>query len=52
MAKKTYSLTNFPLGYNSQIAPRDLKDEALAKSQGVNNDKPGVLNLLGKANHV
>tara|TARA_R100000234_G_scaffold164_1_gene110 strand:+ start:4114 stop:7980 length:3867 start_codon:yes stop_codon:yes gene_type:complete len=52
MAKKTHSLKAFTLGYNSKVAPRDLKDDALAKSQGVTPERPGTLSLLGKANHL
>ena len=52
MAKKTKSLKEFSLGYNSKVAPRDLKDNALAKSQGVTSERPGTLSLLGKANHL
>ena len=52
MAKKTKSLTTFGLGYNSTISPRDLKDDALAKSQGISVDRAGVLSLMGKANHL
>ena len=51
MAKKTHSLKQFSAGYNSKVAPRDLKDEALAKSQGVTVERPGTLSLLGKSNH-
>ena len=52
MAKKTHSLKTFTAGYNSKVAPRDLKDDALAKSQGITVERPGVLSVLGKANHL
>ena len=52
MAKKTHSLKEFSAGYNSKVAPRDLKDNALAKSQGVTSERPGTLSLLGKSNHL
>ena len=52
MAKKTHSLKEFGAGYNSKIAPRDLKDNFLAKSQGVTSERPGTLSLLGKSNHL
>ena len=52
MAKKVHSFTQFGGGYNSKIAPRDLKDDALSKSQGISFDRPGVLSVLGKGNHT
>ena len=50
MPKKTLTIRDFTKGLNTDSSPRDIEDNALARSEGASIERPGVLRPLGKAN--